>query len=344
MMDPWRGEAAGGTMRFKAISTLLILVPLVCVLTGCGGATAKERIATDRPWEALPEGVIGAGWVDVRGLMASAIGKDIQRSTLASQGDMVEFNHFVDSTGFDPTEDLESITIGFGQQVGETRAPLYVIASGDFDVDRLAQALQEEEATPPREIDGMMTYVLKGNADSDAARVGWLNEKTMLFSSDADFSTLIQSARSPQNSEASKTLSRLMDDADGQLFMALEIPDAMREQIKASTSEPGGNPLFSMMGPMSSLHTVLLSMDTVAGLDLALTAVTGSAEDGQLLHDSLAGLMAMARMASGGDAETLERLNQLQLSVDGPKLNVSMKMTEEQLASALADVEGTEED
>jgi len=344
MMDAWRGEAAGETMRFKATSTLLILLALVCVLTACGGATAKERVATDRPWEALPDGVIGAGWIDVRGLMASEIGKDIQRGPLASQGEMVEFNRFVESTGFDPTQDLESVTIGFGQQVGEGQAPLYMIASGNFDVDRLTHALQEEEEAPPREIDGMMAYAIKSNDSADAARVGWLNEKTMLFASDADFAALVQSARSPRNSDASKTLARLMDDADGQLFMALEIPDSMREQIKASTSEPGGNPMFSMMGPMSSLHTVLLSMDTVAGLDVALTAVTGSAEDGQLLHDSLAGLMAMARMASGGDAETLERLNQLQLSVDGPTLSVSLKMTEEQLTSALADVGGIEED
>lgn len=330
-------------MHSRSIATLFILMALVCAATGCDGATAKERVATDRPWEALPQDVIGAGWIDVRGLMSSEIGTELMGGELASQLDMAEFDRFVEATGFDPAKDLDSLTVGFGQKVGENRAPVYMIASGAFDVARLSQTLLKENPAPPRDIDGLMAYAIKTGADSEqGSRVGWLNEKTMLFAAENDIAGLVEAARSPRKSEASKALSRLMDAADGQLFMALEIPDSLREQMQETAREPGGNPLFAMMAPMSNLHSVLLSMNAADGLDLALTAVTGSVEDGRLLHDSLQGLLAMARMASGGDAETLERLNQVQLSVDGSALRLSIKMTKEQLASALADVEGSE--
>jgi hypothetical protein len=118
--------------------------------------------------------------------------------------------------------------------------------------------------------------------------------------------------------------------------MALEIPEALREQMRESAQQPDGNPLAAMMAPLSSLQSALLSMNAKDGLDVALTAVTGSADDGRLLHDSLQGLLAIARMASGGDPETIERLNYLRLSVEGPTLSLSIKLTEEQLASALA--------
>lgn len=330
-------------MRLKSISTVFILTALICALIGCGGATAKERIATDRPWKALPAAVMGAGWVDVRGLMASAIGKDLGDSYLASQADMLEFDRFVEATGFDPAEDLDSVTIGFGELTDDGVAPVYLIASGRFDVDRLSAELMKEPPSPPREIEGLMAYSIKTSDSSDDSRVGWLNDKTMLFATARDFGDLVQSVRAPRDSNVSKALAGLMDGSDGQVFMALEVPESLRAEMREGAGGPGGNGLLAMMAPMSNLQSVLLSMDTVAGLDMTLKAVAGSAEDGQLLHDSLKGLMAMARMTSGGDPETLERLNQLKLSLDGPTLSLSIKMTEEQLASALDDV-GVSED
>lgn len=320
-----------------ALACVCLSIPLFTI--GCGGS-GSTAASLERPWEALPEDVVGVVHFDVASLLDSELfqAMDLPQRLPADAGSKLE--ELRQATGFDFTTDLESITIGAGYAGGESDQPYYMIVEGRFDLDRIEQYARESGEVEVETREGLTAYVSrpKQATATQPPVAAFLSTTTLIAASPRDFSKLVQSVNGLAPTAAASSLSRLMSASGGQLFFALHVPEEAR-QAAASVGADGANMLASLQEPLRHMETVLLTLNVAQGLELAVTAEVDSQESGKLVHDTAQGFLALGRMMASEKPETMELFDQMTLQQDGKTVKLSVVLTRQQIETAMSQAE-----
>jgi hypothetical protein len=324
-----------------------IILTCVCLTTlvptfGCG-TEASADIALDRPWEALPEDAIGVAYFDVASLLDSDLYRALDAEGRIPSEPNAKLDEWQQATGFDPTTDLHSITIGAGYGAGDTDKTYYMIVKGKFDLARIDEYARDSQEVEIGTREGLKTYGARPQdpSSTETPVVAFLSPSTMIAASPADFPKLVRSVHGSAPGAASSSLGRLMSGSEGQVFLALHIPEEARDVAASPGGADGTAMVAGLQEPLRHMESVLLTIDVSRSFELTVTAEVDTAESGKLLHDTILGFLAMGKMMTAESPETAELLDQMTLRHDGKTLNLGVVLTREQIETAMDGANGT---
>ena len=294
--------------------------------------------------EMLPDDVIVVVHLDMASLVESELfqllAEHYDEEVARTTGKLAKFRQ---ATGFDVETDLVSLTIGAASPSGETEAPFYAVVHGNFNHDRITTwAKESSEVTTSNEA-GVTTYTLSVAAeDGPPPTLAWIDSNTMIVATAPDFARMARVAGGNGPNAKSSPLAPVLRQATGQMYLALRIPEEMRQTKSADAESPAGmSMLFSQLqspqaGPMQSVQTILITLEADSGLDMSIHAAADTAQNGKLLHDMLNSYLGMGKMMVGENPQAVEFLNQIRLEQEGTLVKVSASMSNEAIRAAIA--------
>ncbi len=171
--------------------------------------------------------------------------------------------------------------------------------------------------------------------------VSWIDDRTLILASTPDFPKLVHSVNGEGLSAKGSRLGRLLTQAQGQLFFAVEIPEQVPESSESSSGPTKSlNTVLSKLqspaaGPMQSLQTILLTLDAETGIELALSGATDTDANGKQVYEMLNGYLTLGRSMAAQNPQAAELLNHLELSQDGSDVAISISMSGDDVRAAL---------
>lgn len=292
---------------------------LTLAALGCAAATALAGTA-----EKLPADVLMVIDVDVAGFVKSELYKKHSEKLLANWPGAKEpgYVRFKESTGFNAETDIRSMSIGLAGEVFGGKPTVYAVADGNFDQAKWDNFAKGEEKLKVGSQDGLTTYTSTepGDGGSPPPTFAIVDKSTMILAETANLGTLIGAVKGGANLKTSPKLGALISKAGaGQIRMAVVLPDQAKEQMKA-------NP---QMAPLASVQTVDFSLNATAGIDVVLEATADTADNGKLVYDTLNGLLAMGKMASGENPDLAKLMTNLKLEPNGAANKMSLSIPAE---------------
>ncbi|MGQ0614786.1 MAG: hypothetical protein ACT4PV_13705, partial [Planctomycetaceae bacterium] len=245
-----------------------------------------------------------------------------------------EFKKFSEATGFNLDTDLTSATIGIGGNFMGGRPSYWAVVTGKFDAAKI-KAFAAESGKAKVEERGGLTVISNSaeDADPDEPSVVLLDGSTLLLGDADHLDAIIASATgTASNVSSSPLLGPIVAmGTPGHLYMAMIVPAAAKEQMKA-------NP---MGASFSSVNVMTVAFDLASGLKMVMDAHTDKPENGKMVTDALTGFVAMGRMMAGGqDPEAATLLESVKVEQQGALARLSFALTQEQLDQVIAKVQG----
>lgn len=320
-----------------------LVLAAVALVTACSGATGSpaSSVNLERPWEALPEDVDAVVHVDVVSLRDSELYPVLAGAYEEIPADREgKVREFEEATGFDVRRDLQAITMGAAYDADDGRGPVYAIIRGNFDLERVERFV-EDEPDVRKELHGeMVTY--RSTSDDDSvpdSTMAWLSDEIMILASTPDFPKLLQSVENGGRAAATSSIQKLMAGSRGQVFAAVRIPEEARQADTGKRNEAGGAMLSGIVDPLRRLETVLLTLSVTSDVDVSVTAEADSEESGQRVQETVQGLLMMGKMMTAESPELATALERLSLEREGRTVRLSMRLTNEQIRTAMSEAQ-----
>ena len=307
--------------------TLLLLMLLS--LPACN--TTSATIAAERPWDSLPADVNAVIHLDMKSLLDAELAQSLNDELKdLSSGAMGEFDELVAATGFDPGEDLETITIG-GKYGEGNDVPFYMIVKGNFDLKKIDSYAKESGKVEIGSHEGLTTYTSTDTAGpmTTTPTVAWLDESTMIAAGPFDFPNFVRVTSGDAKTFKGSSLAKQIDRSNGQVLIAVDVPDEVRSD---------GAQLAFIPAPLKQLRTVLVALHVTADVDLSISAEADTEANGQLVQETLQGFVAMGKMMAAEEPQALELMEALSVNRDGKNVAISLRLTGAQIHGAMAEL------
>ena len=313
---------------------------LATVLFLCASLAAPTQAAG---WRMLPEDVVMAVHFDMKSLAASELYQELtDQYGSGIPRPKPEYMEFIEATGFDLEEDLESVTIGAGMPDGSAEGAYYMVIQGNFDRKKIDAYLLESGKARRGTHDKLTTYVPQEvTYEGPEPMVSWIDDRTMILASTPDFPKLARSVHGSGLSAKNSALGRLLTRAHGQFYIAIEIPEQLPDNAGVADGPARGlSTILAQLqsptaGAMQNLETLLLTLDAESGLELTLNASTDSADNGRQIYEMLSGYLSLGRSMAAQNPQAAGILDQLELAQDGSNVEIRISMSGADIRAAL---------
>ena len=304
--------------------------------SGPSAPTASAQIS----YQSLPDDVIVVLHADIQALVEAELFRSLSgwfdENPLPANA---KYREFVEATGFRFETDLKSVIIGVGGDLADDSPPFYVLVDGNFDRKKVDAYILSSGEYERDELDGLAAFVSKGAADSQgiSATLAWLDDDTLLATSSPDFGKLVRSIDGRAPNAADSVLGRLLAGADGQIQLAMILPEA-------EEPEQDDAPLPSMLrsivesvrtSPLAQLDSIMVTLDAGSGLDLTVQAEADTPEGGTAVYEMLNGYLAMGRMMAAESPQLGVFLDHLELERDAAVVSLAVSMTGDEIRAAI---------
>jgi hypothetical protein len=124
---------------------------------------------------------------------------------------------------------------------GEDESAFYMVVHGSFDREKI-EAYMQVKGKARRGTFGKLTTYVPQDVDFDGPEptVSWIDDRTLIPASTPDFPKLVHSVNGEGLSAKGSRLGRLLKQAQGQFFFAVEIPEQVPESSESSSGPRQG--------------------------------------------------------------------------------------------------------
>lgn len=235
-----------------------------------------------------------------------------------------DFEEFINSTGFDPRNDLREVLIVTKSGAGPTLTSGLVLAKGNFNISKILAVADKDQHVSVASYGGARLLTFAGTEKQSLALV---DGSTGIIGSLDDVKAALD-RRSGQNAIPAAVMTRI-----NQLSTTEDI-------WSVSTAKFGGLPLPGA-GSGNAGSAVLDSIQQASGgvkfgaqVQLDVQAITASAQDASSLGDVVKLLAQMVQMHSttgGAAGQVTDLLKTLLVTTDDNTVKVSLTLPEDQL-------------
>ena len=315
---------------------------MVSALFGCSGGAPAHAAAVDSELAALlPPDAVSLMGVDVARLREAPAYRYLEEEGgSAGSGFDDSIQDFVDRTGFDPRQDLDSLLVASWGKVGQValtqEAPFLVAARGRFDQDELGATFRRA-GTSRKDYRGIRVYSFgwgrsDGPDEGDATSwsvfsLAFLDAETAL----AGFAGALRQALDRRldggpNLTDNLTLINLAETipAVNHIWAVSRQPGGLMPE-----QEPGGEPAPHQpaMQILKTMEQSTFSLALDDGLTLRAEGLFPTAEGATLLGDAARGLIAMGRlMTNPGNTGRTAFLDSIVVAEEATTVKISIEM------------------
>ncbi len=302
-------------MNSPIASGIFAVALMASALFGCSSGMPARAAAVDSELAALlPPDAVSLMGVDVARLREASVYRYLEEEGgAAGRGFDNSMEDFIEKTGFDPRQDLESLLVASWGEVGQVAfpqdAPFLVAARGRFDQDALGETFRKAGALR-EDYRGIGVYSLGGRAAGGSDG----NDDAGPPSGGAAFSLAFLDAETALAGPAGalrQSLDRRLDGgpslADNATLIELAETIPSTNHVWAVSRQPGRwmpeqqpgaepVPHQPAMKILKTMEQSTFGLDLNDGLTMQAEGLFPTPEGAKLLGDAARGLIAMGRL------------------------------------------------
>lgn len=316
----------------RPLSAFLLLFLLALSLACTGQQSPREASASIAPSRAfdylsfIPEETNILFYANLQDLKNSPFGRDIRMQVEKKiREDDDDYLDFVEETGLDLEEDLYEVWIS--GEAGEERQNGGAIVRGNFDEDRIVDYIRKknDRHTRKESYENVDLYIVEERGGEEFG-YGFLDSKTMIIGKPFWLERVI---------DLSNNRGRSIEDNRDMLdhirriprrpqlwgvFDVNELTDVWADELRNRGSGFAGTESLENMESM----VIYVHVDRQA--ELFLEGSFGTAEQAELLAQTLNGFKAMAKLMVSDDREAIDMLNDIRIRSRGKVLKISAQI------------------
>ncbi len=323
-------------MNSPIASRIFAVVLMVSALLGCSGGVPARAAAVDSELAALlPPDAVSLMGVDVARLREAAVYRYLeQEGAAAGRGFDDSIEDFVNKTGFDPRQDLDSLLVASWGEVGQValtqEAPFLVAARGRFDQDELGETFRNAGASR-EDYRGIGVYSFggptAGSGGNGVFSLAVLDAETALAGPGGALrQSLDRRLEGSPNLTDNATLINLAETipAVNHIWAVSRQPGRLMPEQEPGAEPAPHQPAMQILKTMEQ-STFSLALDD--GLNMRAEGLFPTAEGATLLGDAARGVIAMGRlMISPRNAGLTAFLDSIVVAEDTTIVKISIDM------------------
>ena len=335
----------GGTVNSPIASHIFAVALTVSAgwLFGCSGGTPARGAAVDSELAALlPPDAVSLMGVDVARMREAPVYRYLEEEGgSAGRGFDESIEDFVNKTGFDPRQDLESLLVVSWGEVGQIAVPqdmpFLVAARGRFDPDELGKTFQDAGAVR-EDYRGIRVYTFGGRestGDEEAAAPAGSGVFSLAF---LDAETALAGPAGALRQSLDRRLDGGPSLADNAPLIRLAENILGGNHVWAVSRQPGRlmpeqepgaepAPHQPAIQILKTMEQSTFGLDLDDGLNMRAEGLFPTAEGATLLGDAARGLIAMGRlMISPQNAGLTAFLDSIDVAEEATTVKISIEM------------------
>ncbi len=325
--------------RFSILAAILVVLVAGAAMlhSGPSNLTNGADVAFSL---SLPSDVIAVAHADVAALVQSELYRSLsERFGEDPWSSHPKYREFVEATGFRFETDLESVTLGVGQDLADGTPPFYVLLDGKFDRKKIDAYILDSGEYERDKLDGLKAFLPKDTADGPdtSAALAWLDRDTLLIASSPQIGKLVRSIDGRAPNAADSVLGALLAQSEGQFRLAMILPGDEEQGPDGATVPPMMRDMVDSMrdSPLGQLHSVMLTLEVGSGLEVIVQAEDDTPESGTAVYDMLNGYLAMGRMMAAENPQLGAFLDHLELERKDAIVSLPLSMTGDQIGALI---------
>ena len=312
-------------------------------MIGCSAGVPARAAAVDTELAALlPPAAVSLMGVDVARMREAPVYLYLEEEGgSAGRGFENSIEDFVNKTGFDPRQDLESLLVVSWGEVGQVALPqdmpFLVAARGRFDPDELGETFQDAGAVR-EDYRGIRVYTFGGRestGDEEAATPGSSGVFSLSF---LDAETALVGPAGPLRQSLDRRLDGGPSLADHATLIELAEGIPTVNHVWAVSRQPGRlmpeqepgaepAPHQPAMRILKTMEQSTFGLDLTDGLDMQVEGLFPTAEGAKLLGDAARGLVAMGRLMMSPENSGLTAfLDSIVVAEEATAVKISIEM------------------
>jgi len=312
-----------------------LLLTLTLFAAGCSRSTSTSMSVTVEQHLAwIPQEVNSVAYFDVQSLRQSELGKSLEKdfdNKISRWRDDEDYKEFLDKTGFDVDKDLHNVLMGFDANDRDTSQRFAVIATGNFDEQKIIEAIKtahdsmefhhDKSELASETYNGKTIYVIKEDGEKACY---FADAHTMVAGSKDWIQAIIDGKSADKSAQKNAAITGLLGKLrykDQCWFVANTA--TMMEKVAAELGESGD---FQGTRAVKAVQNIVFSAKVGSKADLYGEALCDSDDNSQLLTEAMKGALATAKLAVSDDREAVDMLNRVDVDQAGKAVKMSASL------------------
>lgn len=300
-----------------SVTTLLVglAVGVLAYYGGLSGLASSQSSSLSRDLEYLPADASVVAFANVRDVMKSQVRERVKR--IEPKGDNGK-QDFEDKTGIDIESDIERVLAFVVPDADGSSSPEgggCVLARGRFDKSKI-DALVREHGGRTESYNGVQ-LVVHDKQKNDQFALAFIEPGLLALGSLDGVRRAIDSKRGGKNITTKPEMMKQIDAIDEGNVWAVGRFDAISKQAHFPKEMAGRLPPINMFSASGRVN---------GGLTGTITAQTSDEPAANNLRDVVRGMLALAKLQTGGHAQVQTLLQSLQMGGTGTTVSLSFTL------------------
>ncbi len=320
-------------MKKSILFALLALFALFVV--NCSRSTSTSMpAAVNQHLAWIPQEANSVAYFDMQSMRQSELGKSLEKDfngKISRWRDDEDYKRFLEKTGFDIEKDLHSVLMGFDGNREATMQHTAVIATGNFDEQKIAEALRtmqdslashhERHEIATETYNGKTIYVIKEDGEKACY---FADANTMVAGNKEWIQSIIDGNSADKSVQKNAAVAALLDKLryKEQCWFVANTT-AMMEKVAEELGERGE---FKGTRAVKAVQNVMFSANVGSKADLYGEALCDSEDNSQLLTEAMKGALATAKLAVSDDRDAVDMLNRIDVDRAGKAVKMSASL------------------
>jgi len=308
---------------------LSILLSILIFSTACSGGEGPREVSAVTSSEKstdylslMPEETNILFYANFRSIKQTSFGEELsarfEDEIGVNRGDR-EYRDFLEATGMDPEKDIYELW--FGSTGGDWHDNVSgAIIRGRFDEKKIVEYIEEERYHRLRQTNyrGHKIYNIEdNNRGNDDTEFTFLNSETVAIGDVEWIKNVVDLSKDGGKSVLSnKTMARFINEIPGndQLWAVInlsEMTDGWTQKIRQQGS------VFKGTKSIENMQSLIFHTRVDKDARLYIKGDFGTAEEAELLAETMNGFKAMAKLMVMDDKEAIDMLNGIKIKSEG---------------------------
>lgn len=310
----------------KSIIVLLSIILLSTLFWQCERTMTPVSSSMKKELSRLPESAIGMAYVNVSKIKDSDFFSMFEEEFQSKLSHDEEYQDFTEATGFDLTKDVDEMYIAFAPGHSRDEKQFLAVIKGDFDKDKIIDFISSHDEHHGLTSQRYQDYTIY-RIEDEPVRFSFPDDKTLIVGVKHYVTTWLNGDENSQ-----KWIDRMerMRYKNG-ICATLDAQSIVKDIMMELDEWEEGKKLQAL----KSVEDVYFSMEATDKLLFDSKGKFSDAQNAELFHDALKGLIATVKISVSGDREAVDVFNKIKIDQHRNWVTGEFKMSKEDIEKLL---------
>ncbi len=309
----------------KIISVFAVLM-MALLLSQCSGDRPQALTGDMNRYLSMMPDQAGIAYMNVASLRETDFYREFTDS-MDIHMENRELREIMEATGFDIGRDIDEVYISFDAPEQRRKASALVVVVGKYDPEKIVNYIKDEDEEHQLNSEAYNGYTIySGDNHRDEGVFSFADSKHVVAGNVKQVKQWLDDFKSGSGSSANSERVKEIKYKNG-MWVSLDA-DLMVDELM---DEFGRNMPMGRVSALEKIEKLNLSMHVKKDVRLDGSGIFADAENAELFHDALKGMLATVKLAVSQDRDAVDVINKIEISTRGNQVRIDASLSRQDI-------------